>query len=121
MTYIVTFNYCTGGEDKLIGCTPSLEGARRIARERCQSSIDGRLVDGIALIKKDGRPISRFDVVVDAPGFERIVETSVGRPFGNRTVVKRLKLTPEEAADLQRRVDESGDSWSQYVRSKLFE
>lgn len=45
---------------------------------------------------------------------------SRGRPFANRVIVKRLKLTPEEAADLQRRVEESGDNWSQYVRSKLF-
>ncbi len=49
------------------------------------------------------------------------LEPRRGRPFASRIITKRLKLTPEEDADLQRRVDESGDTWSQYVRRRLFE
>ena len=46
--------------------------------------------------------------------------TPRGRPFANRIITKRVKLTPQEAAELDKRVSESGDTWSQYVRSQLF-
>lgn len=36
-----------------------------------------------------------------------------------RTVTKRLRLTPAEAAELDRRAKQSGDTWSQYVRRRL--
>ena len=36
-----------------------------------------------------------------------------------RTVTKRLRLTPAEAAELDKRARESGDTWSQYVRRRL--
>ena len=68
-----------------------------------------------------GMPEQILSDVMMAAGIEE--PRRAGRPVGSgdgRTITKRLRLTPEEDADLQRRVEESGDSWSQYVRRQLF-
>lgn len=46
---------------------------------------------------------------------------SVGRPNENRVVTKRLKLTPEEDEELNRKVEGSGLTWSQYVRNRVLD
>lgn len=77
MNYVVTFDYCMGSGETLIGDVETLSDARAIARERFQSSTSTRLVDGVAIIYRGHKPISRFDVKVDAYGFERVLETSL--------------------------------------------
>lgn len=96
--------------------------------ERCARLVElyRVLIDGMGMSARAVRSIaSKVERYQREWTIDEVVESlrKPGRPVGsgdNRVITKRLKLTPEEDADLQRRVEESGDTWSQYVRRQLF-